>query len=66
MTMTLDAKEYMRRSRDKRQAQGGKQVAVMLTPEEVAALEKLKAKLGLNARDTIGKALLDAARRAKI
>lgn len=65
MTMTLDAKEYMRRSREKRQAQGGKQIAVMLTPEENAALEKLKATLGLNARDCIGKALLDAAKRAK-
>jgi hypothetical protein len=65
MTMALENREYQKRSRDRRKAEGGKTVSVVITPEETAALEKLKTKLGLNARDTIGKALLELARRAK-
>ena len=49
------------RSRAARQAQGGKAVTVMLTPDEVKALSKLQEQLGLSIRDTIGIALLELA-----
>lgn len=52
-------KEYTARSRAARQAEGGKAVYVMLTPKEAAALLALQERLGLNARDTIGMALLE-------
>lgn len=54
-------KEYQARSRARRQAQGGKAVTVMLTPDEVKALLALQSRLGLTARDTIGMALLELA-----
>jgi hypothetical protein len=65
MSMTLENKEYQKRSRLRRIAEGGKALTLILTPEENAALEKLKAKLGANNRDTIGKALLEAAKRIR-
>lgn len=65
MTMALENRDYQKRSRDRRKAEGGKTVTVVLSPDETAALEKLKSTLGMNARDCIGKALLDAARRTK-
>lgn len=65
MGMTLDNKEYQKRGRDARRAEGWRYVAAMLSPDEVKALEVLKLKHGLNARDAIGKALLEAVKRLK-
>jgi hypothetical protein len=65
MSMTLENKEYQKRGRDRRREEGGKYVAAMLTADEAAALEKLKLKLGLTARDCVGKALLELAKRTK-
>lgn len=65
MSMTLENKEYVKRGRDRVKAQGGKQVNAMLTPEEAAALAKLQEKLGLGVRDTIGTALLKAAKHVR-
>lgn len=65
MTMTLENKEYQKRGRDRIKAAGGKQIAIMLHPHEVAALEAIKLKHGMNARDAIGKALLELGKRSK-
>lgn len=62
---TLENKEYQKRGRDARRAEGWRYVAAMLSPDECAALEKLKRKHNINARDAIGKALLKAAERIK-
>lgn len=61
----LELKEYQKRSRDNRKASGGKIVSIVLKPDEAQALAKLQEKHGLGIRDTVGKALLDAAKRAK-
>lgn len=62
MTM-LDVKEYQKRSRDRRKAEGGKLVSAVLKPDEAQALAKLQEKLGLGVRDAIGTALLKAAKK---
>lgn len=64
-TMTLEPKDYQKRSRDARKARGGKLVSIVLEPAEAQALEAIKLKHGLNARDAIGKALLELAKRTK-
>lgn len=65
MTMTLENKEYQKRGRDRRKAAGGHAVYAMLAPDEAQALENLKRKLGKNARDCIGTALIALDKRTK-
>jgi hypothetical protein len=57
-TMTLENKEYARRGRERNRAQGGKHIALMLSPEATTALENLKRKLGQNGRGVIEAALI--------
>lgn len=65
MSMTLDNKDYQKRSRERRKAAGGSTVSIVLQPEETLALENLKRKLGKNARDCIGTALLALDKRTR-